>query len=128
MSASRPPLGKRLADAKAARDEGMATAEHAADPRIILAIDAAIEKAIASGRRFSANSIREDLPVSHAGLVGARMNSYANRKVDGHPLMKRVGEAPSTLESTHYHPVRVWLGWDAYQALNPNATAATAAS
>lgn len=116
MSA-RPTKKQRLAEAAAARDEGMAQVESAADPRVILAIDAAIEAAIASGRRFSANDIRDKFPVSDEHLVGARMRSFAYRRVDGDPLMVPVGRTPSTLKSTHHHEIKVWLGWDAYQAL-----------
>lgn len=107
----------QLEGAAAARDEGMATVENAADPRVILAIDAEIEKAIHSGRRFSTNDIRDKFPVSDEHLVGARMRSFACRRVDGHPLMVCVARTPSTLKSTHHHEIKVWLGWDAAQAL-----------
>ena len=92
---------------EALRDAGMAAAENAADPRIILAIDAAIERANASGRPWSANDIRDELPVSHAGLVGARVRAAATRR----PVeMVRVGYVPSSLPSTHAHPIAVWVG------------------
>jgi len=107
--------------AEAARDEGIAKVEAGADPRIILMIDAKIEAAIASGRRFSANTIRDQFPVSDHHLIGARMRGYASRKVDGHPLMVRVGYEPSTLTSTHSHEIKVWLGWDAHQSLTRTA-------
>lgn len=90
------------------RDHGMADAENAADPRVILAIDAAIERAIASGKRFSANDIRDQFPTTRSkGLVGARVNSYANRKGVG---MVKVGSEPSNLESTHGKEIAVWRG------------------
>jgi hypothetical protein len=106
-----------IAEAEQARDAGIAQAEHAADPRVIVAIDDVIERAIASGRRFSANDIREKFPTAEQ-LIGARIRSYATRRVDGRPLMKKVGTVPSTLKSTHAHEIKVWLGFDAWQALN----------
>lgn len=122
MSADeRPPAADRLAAAAADRDEGMAKVEQAADPRVILAIDAAIQAAIDSGRRFSANEIRDKFPVSDEHLVGARVRSFATRKVDGHPVMVRVGMTPSTLRSTHSHEIKVWLGWNAAQAVRKPA-------
>lgn len=115
---TRPPAAARVAAARAARDDGMAEAEHAADPRVILAINAAIEAAIASGRRFSANTIRDKFPVSDEHLVGTRFQAYTQKRVDGHPLMVRVGYEASTLKSTRAHEIKVWLGWDAHQAIN----------
>lgn len=116
MSA-RAPKAQRLEEAAAARDEGIEQVENAADPRVIFAIDAAIEAAIDSGRRFSANDIRDKFPVSDEHLVGARMRSFAYRRIDGNPLMVPVGRTPSTLKSTHFHEIKVWLGWEAAQAL-----------
>lgn len=90
------------------RDEGMHTAEAAADPRVIATIDAAIERAIASGERWSANTIRAALPTTTSqGLIGARVRSYAGRRPR---VMVRVGYEPSTLPSTRNHPVAVWRG------------------
>lgn len=102
--------------AEQAKADGMEQAETHADSRVLASIDLAIEKAITSGRRFSANTIREQIPGSGQGLVGARFNSYAQRKVDGHPLMVCVGRTQSDLPSTHNHEIKVWLGWDAHQA------------
>ncbi|GAB3853722.1 hypothetical protein GCM10028801_06840 [Nocardioides maradonensis] len=107
-----------MIEAEQGRDEGIAQAENAADPRVIVAIDDVIERAIASGRRFSANDIRDQFPTVSNGLIGARMRSYATRRVDGLPLMKKVGTVPSTLKSTHAHDIKVWIGFDAWQALN----------
>lgn len=123
-SETRPPVQERIAAAAAARDEGIAQVENAADPRVILAIDAAIQKAIDSGRRFSANDIRDQFPVSDEHLIGARFRSHVQKRVDGHPLMVCVGRTVSTLKSTRSHEIKVWLGWDAHQALR----AASAAS
>lgn len=123
---TRPTRRDAIAVATASRDEGMAAAEHAADPRRILAVDAEIEKAIASGRRFSANTIRDRLPVTSSGLVGARVKSYSMRREDGHPLMVCVGRELSTLPSTHAAEIKVWLGWDAHQAITRAAAPAAA--
>lgn len=112
----RAPRARRVAEAGALRDEGVAQVENGADPRVILSIDAKIQQAIDAGRRFSANDIRDEFPVSDEHLVGARFISFAGRRVDGHPLMKRVDFEPSSLGSTHKHPIAVWLGWDAYLA------------
>lgn len=114
----RPSRAERLAEAQQRRDEGMRQAEDHADPRIQAGIDLAIEKAIESGRRFSANTIRDQTAASGQGLVGARFNSYVNRRVDGHPLMVHVGWTTSDLPSTHNHQIKVWLGWDAHQSLH----------
>ena len=114
---TRPPVVERLHEAAAARDAGIEQVETAADPRVILAIDAHIQAAIDSGRRWSANDIRDLLPVADEHLVGARVRSFAGRRVAGHPVMVRVGYTASTLRSTHHHPIAVWLGWDAHRAL-----------
>ena len=116
----RPPVAERIATAAAQRDAGIEKVEAAADPRVILMIDAEVQKAIDSGRRFSANDIRDKFPVADEHLVGARIRSFAARRVDGHPVMVRVGLTPSTLASTHHHEIKVWLGWDAHQALHRN--------
>ena len=51
--------------------EGMTRAVNAADPRVVLTIDAAIERAIASGEPFSANDIRDQFATTQSkGLVG----------------------------------------------------------
>ena len=92
---------------EALRDAGMAQAEAAADPRVILAIDAEIAKANAAGERWSANTIRERLPVSHGPLVGARVRAAATRRPRE---MVRVGYVPSSLASTHAHPIAEWIG------------------
>lgn len=116
----RAPIAERIAEAAAERDDGMAKAEAAADPRVILMIDAAIQAAIDGGRRFSANDIRDQFPVADEHLVGDRFNHFANRRQDGHRLIVKVGTTPSSLKSTHHHEIKVWLGWDAWQALHRN--------
>ena len=107
MSANLSHLGAAMREAEAARDAGMAEAENAADPRVILAIDAAIAKANASRKPWSANDIRDALPVSHRSLVGARVRAAAMRK----PVeMVPVGEVRSNLGSTHAKKIIVWQG------------------
>ena len=58
----------RLAEAERLRDEGMQQAEDHADPRRKIMIDDAIAEANASGRDWSANDIRDRLPVVCSGL------------------------------------------------------------
>ena len=94
-----------LAQATAARDQGMAEAENAADPRLVLAIDKVIAEAIASGEPFSANSIRQQMPTVRSGLIGSRVHAATLRK---EPRLEKVGEEPSTLRSTHAKPVGIW--------------------
>lgn len=125
-TATEPSKAERHAEAERRKNDGMEQAQVHADPRAQAAIDVAIEKAIDSGRRFSANTIREQTPGSGQGLVGARFNSYAQRKVDGHRLMVHVGWTASDLPSTHNHPIKVWLGYDAHQALQRTRATATA--
>lgn len=100
-----------FADPATLRDVGMTQAECAADPRIIAAIDAAIDAAIAranaTGEPWSANSIRDQLPVTTRGLVGARINAARMRR----PVeMVQVGEVQSTLGSTHAKRIGLWRG------------------
>lgn len=100
---------------EALRDEGMAAAENAADPRVILAIDAAIERAIESGQRFSVNDIRDQFPtVTSTGLVGDRFSRMAKRRPR---RMIAVGREPSTLPSTHAAEVKVWIGAAHHEAV-----------
>jgi hypothetical protein len=117
---------ERHAAAEQAKAEGMEQAQDHADPRVTAGIDLAIEKAIDSGRRFSANTIRDQTAQSGQGLVGARFNSYVNRRVDGHPLMVHVGWTTSDLPSTHNHQIKVWLGYDAHQSLQRARVGASA--
>lgn len=96
-----------VADARVARAEGTAKARHAADPRLILAIDAEIARANAAGERWSVNDIRDEFPVVSSGLVGDRVRAAMMRR----PVeMVKVDETPSTLGNTHAKPVAVWLG------------------
>lgn len=103
-----------LKAAEALRDAGMAEAENGADPRIILAIDAEIAKANASGERWSANSIRDRLPVSHRNLVGGRVRAASQRRPRE---MVAIDREPSTLSSTHMAEVKVWVGAQVIEAV-----------
>lgn len=89
------------------RDAGMAAATNAADPRHIIAIDAAIDRANASRQPWSANDIRQQFPVTHSGLVGARVRAAAARRPR---QMVKVGYEASTLPTTHGVEVMVWVG------------------
>jgi hypothetical protein len=122
-SPEHPSRAERLKQAAQARELGLAQAEHAADPRIILAIDTEIEKANASGQPWSANTIRDRLPVSHTALVGNRVRAAMMRRTNGRPEMVWINEEPSTLRSTHKKPIAVWLGFNAWASANPDAAA-----
>jgi hypothetical protein len=90
------------------RDQGMAQAEAHADPRVILAIDAAIDRANASGEPWSANDIRDALPVTSRGLVGSRVRAAAMRRP---AEMEQTGRFPkSNLPSTRSARVAEWRG------------------
>jgi hypothetical protein len=110
---ARRPARERIAAAEAARDAGMALVEEHADPRAILHIDAVIGRWNASGRIWSANDIRDELPVADEHLVGARVRAASQRRPRE---MYPVGYTPSTLLSTHAHPIRTWQGAEAYEA------------
>lgn len=96
-----------LAEARAARDQGMDAATHAADPRLVLMVDKAIADANATGRRWSANDIRDALPASAGPLVGARVKAASMRKP---AEMVPVGRTRSSLRSTHAKEIIVWRG------------------
>ena len=104
---------------EALRDAGMAQAEQAADPRVILAIDAEIAKANAAGERWSANTIRERLPVSSRGLVGSRVKAASQRRPRE---MVAIDREPSTLSSTHKAEIKVWIGAQWLQTLGELAS------
>lgn len=84
---------------------GQAQATHAADPRVIVTIDALIEGFNASGWAWSANEIRAALPVTSRGLVGSRVDAARKRGE-----MEAVGWTKSTLASTRGKPVTIWRG------------------
>ena len=90
-----------------ARDAGMATAENAADPRLMLTVDRVIAEWAASGRPFSANDIRAALPASAGPLVGARIKAASMRRPTE---IVAVGRTRSSLVSTHSKDIAVWQG------------------
>lgn len=90
-----------------ARDQGIAQTTDHADPRLILTVDQKIAEFNATGMPWSANDLRDTLPVVNQPLVGARVRAAALRR----PVeMIKVGETPSSLRSTHTKPVAVWQG------------------
>ena len=93
--------------AEALRDEGMAAAEAAADPRLVLMVDAKIAEANASGMPWSANDIRADLPVVASALVGGRVRAAAMRRPRE---MRKVNMTRSDLPSTRHAWIAVWQG------------------
>lgn len=95
--------------AEAARDEALAAQLHHADPRLVLAVDAVIERWAKSGRRFSANEIRDEVPTAAVGLVGGRLRAASMRKP---AEIVAVGEVKSSLLSTHAKPIKCWLRAD----------------
>jgi len=94
-----------IAAARVARDEGMARAQDADvlgwDTKLI---DQAIAAMTATGRPFSANDFRILLPDVHQPLIGKRVKAASMRGET-----RRVGYVPSNLESTHRHPIAVWV-------------------
>ena len=96
-----------MSAAEQLRDEGMAATTHAADPRLILAVDKAIAEFNATGMPWSANDLRDALPVVAGPLIGARVRAAALRKPTE---MVKVGLTPSSLRSTHAKEVAVWVG------------------
>ena len=91
----------------AAQAAGMAAAENAADPRVLLAVDKVIADLNASGMPWSANDARAALPVTSSGLVGARIKAASMRRPRE---MEAVGLTRSDLPSTHLARITVWRG------------------
>lgn len=94
-----------LAQARAARDAGMARTTNAADEDEIAVVDAAILRLARAGVEFSANDIRAELDGVRGPLIGARFNAARMRK-----LIAPVSYTPSTDPRTHAHPIRTWRG------------------
>ena len=92
---------------EALRDAGIEQATNAADPRLILAVDAVIAQFNATGEPWSANDIRDLLPVVAGPLVGARVRAASLRKPRE---MEAVGWTRSSLRSTHAKPLVRWRG------------------
>lgn len=89
------------------RDTGMAQTTNAADSRIVAIIDALITLANETGKPWSANLIRDQIPACNQHLVGARVRAAAMRR----PVeMVAIGRTKSTLASTRCAEVKVWQG------------------
>lgn len=97
----------RVSLAIAAGDEGMTVATDHADPRLVLMIDAKIAELNASGKPWSANDLRDALPVVASALVGSRVKA-ASMRVPRE--MVAVRRTRSTLLSTHGAFIVVWRG------------------
>lgn len=101
-----------LAEGQRLRDEGMSRVTEWSDERCIRAIDSAIDALNRAGTEWSANLLRTlvawewpEIADARPQLIGARVRAAAGRKE-----MRRVGYEPSTLPSTHAHPIAVWRG------------------
>lgn len=92
---------------EALRDAGIAAAENATDPRWIIIVDSIIETAATTGNRFSADDIREHVPITALHLVGGRIRSFLMRKE-----IVMVGEVRSTWPATHHKKIGVYVGAD----------------
>lgn len=93
-----------LGDALA--QEGMTRATAASAPDAITQLDQLIARHAATGERFSANSIRSQLPEGiRPAAIGGRFRHAARRG-----LIRPVDYVASTDPRTHGHPVRVWQG------------------
>jgi hypothetical protein len=97
--------GEQLQLGEALRDEGMTRTTEAAEAADLAVIDQAIRYLNATGAEWSANDLRSLLPEVRQPLIGARVRAAAMRKE-----MTRVSYTPSTLASTHSHPIAVWRG------------------
>jgi hypothetical protein len=101
-----------LSEGERLRDEGMARVTAATDERHIALVDSLVRAFNRDGERWSVNDLRKFMERYHGDileakpqLMGARVRAAAMRKE-----MKRVGYEPSTLPSTHAHPIAVWRG------------------
>ena len=93
-----------IGDALAA--EGMARATAASAPSAIAQLDSLIARYAVTGKPFSSNDLRSQLPAGiKKAAVGARF-SHASRQ----GLIRAVDWVASTDPGTHSHPVRVWQG------------------
>ena len=91
----------------ALRDLGHAQTTAATDPRLVLAVDRAIAAANASGAEWTADDLRDALPVVAGPLVGARVRAAAMRL----PTEQvRVGMVRSTWPASRRAFIAVWRG------------------
>ncbi|ASU81383.1 hypothetical protein CDO52_00040 [Nocardiopsis gilva YIM 90087] len=83
----------------------MAAAEQAAGDDVA-AIDLLIARAAATGKPFSANDIRAQIPDdARTAAIGARF-AHARRR----GVIEPIGYVTSTDPGTHAHQVRQWQG------------------
>tara|TARA_R100000655_G_scaffold92848_1_gene134035 strand:+ start:4967 stop:5287 length:321 start_codon:yes stop_codon:yes gene_type:complete len=81
------------------RDAALEAQTHAADPRMIAAVDIAIERLLESGKPWSADDVRPMIPTAALPLVGGHVRSYLMRR---HPrVIDVVGEVQSTWPAAH---------------------------
>ena len=95
-----------MTTAHALRDQGHATTTHAADPRLVLTVDRVIAEANATGKRWTADDIRDALPVVAGPLVGARRAAALRKPRE----MRKVDMKRSALLSTRRAWIAVWQG------------------
>lgn len=98
-----------LSEGERLRDDGMARVTQFSDERLIEILDYTIAQLNDMGMEWSANTLRTAFEGYESPckpqLIGARVRAAAMRKE-----MVRVGYEPSTLPSTHAHPIAVWRG------------------
>lgn len=85
------------------RDLALQRVEGTADDQDRAVIDQALAAMIERGRAFSANDLRDLLPVVRKSLVGARFLAAAKR---GEII--RVGYVPSSEPTDHCRPIALW--------------------
>lgn len=88
------------------QQRGMRLVEDASTDEQRAAIDTVIAEWARSGRCFSLNDLRDELPTTRPALRGARVMAAAR-----HGLIRKTDErVPSTLPSTRGHELPVWVG------------------
>ena len=90
------------------RDTGMAAVVNAADPRLIAAVDVAIESLIDAGEPFSADDVRDLIPSAALPLVGSRMKSHQMRR--NPQVLVNVGEVRSDWPASHGKKIGLYVG------------------
>lgn len=94
-----------IAEARAARDAGIAMAEEAdRDGWDRKVISQAISAFAGTGRIFTANDIRPLLPEVRSALIGGQFIAAARRG-----QIRVCGQDPSTKKNTHGKPVARWI-------------------
>lgn len=102
------PTTDGLAEGRRLADHGMAIVEAASTEQQRIHVDQVISDWARSGREWSLNDLRPQLPDVRPALVGARV-MHASKT----GLIRHTGEyVPSTLRSTRGHRIAVWVGAD----------------